>query len=105
MPVDVTAPHRRVTLAEIRAHKDTLAEIGQRYGVSNIRVFGSVARGDADDRSDLDLIEVAPGHGYFDMAAFALDVEDLLGVFTQVATERGLKKRIHERILAEAVAL
>ena len=106
MPVDVAGPHRRVTLAEIRASKNALAEIGRRYGVSNIRVFGSVARGDADDRSDLDLlIDVAPGHGYFDMAAFALDVEDLLGVFTQVATERGLKKRMQDRILAEAVAL
>jgi len=106
VPVDVAGPHRRVTLAEIRASKNALAEIGRRYGVSNIRVFGSVARGDADDRSDLDLlIDVAPGHGYFDMAAFALDVEDLLGVFTQVATERGLKKRMQDRILAEAVAL
>ena len=106
MSVDMAAPYRRVTLAEIRAHKDAIAEIGREYGVSNVRVFGSVARGDADQDSDLDLlIDVAPGHGYFDMAAFALDVEHLLGVFTQVATERGLKERMRERILAEAVAL
>lgn len=106
MSVDVAAPYRRVTLAEIRAHKDTIAKVGCKYGVSNIRVFGSVARGEADRNSDLDLlVDVAPGHGYFDMAAFALDVEDILGVFTQVATERGLKERMRERILAEAVAL
>jgi predicted nucleotidyltransferase len=103
--IDV-APYRRVTLAEIRAHKDAIAKLGRKYGVSNIRVFGSVARGEADQDSDLDLlIDVAPGHGYFDMAAFALDVEDILGVFTQVATERGLKERMRERILAEAVVL
>jgi uncharacterized protein len=53
-------------------------------GLSNARVFGSVARGQADERSDLDLlVDVATGHGYFDMASFALDVEDLLGVFTK----------------------
>lgn len=106
MPIDLAAPFRRVTLAEVRARKDSLAEIGRRYGVSNVRVFGSVARGEASQDSDLDLlIDVAPGHGYFDMAAFALDVEDLLGVFTQVVTERGLKKRLRERALAEAVTL
>jgi len=106
VPVDIPAPRRRVTLAELRAHRDALAKIGNMYGIDNIRVFGSVARGEADRDSDLDLlIDVAPGHGYFDMVAFALDVEDLIGVFTQVATERGLKRRMRERILAEAVTL
>src|SRR5215475_11149700 len=62
--------------------------------------------GEADDDSDLDLlIDVAPGHGYFDMAGFALDVEALLGVFTQVATENGLKARMRNRIIAEAIAV
>jgi predicted nucleotidyltransferase len=55
----------------------------------NVRVFGSVARGEVDGFSDLDLlIDVAPGRGYFDMAGFALDVEQLMGVFTQVATPK-----------------
>jgi hypothetical protein len=45
------------------------------------------------------------GHGYFDMAGFALGVEDELGVMTQVATPRGLKLRIRHRVLREAVAL
>jgi predicted nucleotidyltransferase len=106
MGVDVAAPRRRVTLAELRSNRRRIAAIGRRYGVSNVRVFGSVARGEADQNSDLDLlIDVAPGHGYFDMAGFALDVEQLLGVFTQVATERGLKQRMREKILAEAVPL
>ncbi len=106
MSIDVAAPHRRVTVAELRANKDALRAIGRRHGVSNIRVFGSVARGEADQSSDLDLlIDLEQGRGYLDMAGFALDVEDLLRVFTQVATERGLKERMRARILAEAVAL
>ena len=72
----------------------------------NIRVFGSVARGEATADSDLDLlIDVDRGHGYLDMAGFALGVEEMLGVFTQVATPRGLKLRVRDRVLSEAVAL
>jgi predicted nucleotidyltransferase len=105
MSVDVVdAPRRRVTLDEVRAHRDEIYEIGRRYGVSNIRVFGSVARGEADEHSDLDLlIDVAPEHGLFSMAGFAIDVEELMGVFTQVATVAGLKSRIRDRVVAQAV--
>ena len=66
----------------------------------------SGARGEANPDSDLDLlIDVDPGHGYFDTASFALEVENLLRVFTQVATVGRLKVRIRERILQEAVAV
>jgi len=100
----VDAPHRRVTLDEVRARRNEIYAIASRYGVSNIRVFGSVARGEADDDSDLDLlIDVAEGHGLFAMAGFAVDVEELMGVFTQVATVAGLKPRIRDRVVAQAV--
>ena len=106
MAEGTVAPRRRVTVQELHAHQHEIAIIAARYGISNVRVFGSVARGEADEHSDLDLlIDVAPGHGYFDMAGFALEVEDLLGVFTQVATENGLKARMRDRIIAEAVAV
>jgi predicted nucleotidyltransferase len=102
----VDPPRRAVTLEEVRAHRAEIERLGGRYGVRNIRVFGSVGRGDAGATSDLDLlVEVERGHGYFDMAGFALGVEDLLGVFTQVATAEGLKSRLRERVLGEAVAL
>lgn len=104
--VSVGAPRRPVSLDDVRRHREQIVAIGKRFGVRNIRVFGSVARGDAGAQSDLDLlIDVDPGHGYFDMAGFALEVEDLLGVFTQVATVGGLKVRIRDRVLAEAVAV
>ena len=70
---------------------------------------GSLARWPAGRQppdSDLDLlVDVERGHGYFDMAGFALGVEDELGVMTQVATPGGLKLRIRDRVLREAVTL
>ncbi|MFZ5851984.1 MAG: nucleotidyltransferase family protein [Actinomycetota bacterium] len=80
--------------------------MGERHGLTNIRVFGSVARGEADERSDLDLlVDPGPNASLFTLTAFALDVETVLHVFTQVATPNGLKSRIKERVLAEAVPL
>jgi uncharacterized protein len=100
------APKRAVRLAQLQAHRAEINAIADRYGIRNVRVFGSVARDTATADSDLDLlVDVEPGRGYFDLAGFALDVEDLLGVFTQVATPNGLKPRIRATILADAVAL
>ena len=63
-------------------------------------------RGEATPDSDLDLlVDVERGHGYFDMAGFALGVEDELGVMTQVAPPSGLKLPVRDRVLREAVAL
>jgi len=97
-------PRRAVTLTELRGHRDQIHTIAARYGIRNVRVFGSVARDTATDDSDLDLlVDVEPGHGYLDLTSFALDVEDLLGVFTQVATANGITPRLRDRILTDAV--
>jgi predicted nucleotidyltransferase len=102
----IDAPHRRVTLEEVRAHRDEIYHIAARHGVRTVRVFGSVARGEADDDSDLDLlVEVEPGTSLWDLSGFALDVEGLLNVFTQVTTPNGLKPRMRDRVLADAVAV
>lgn len=100
------AARRAVTLAEVRRHREEIVAMGERHGLTNIRVFGSVARGEADERSDLDLlVDPGPNASLFTLTAFALDVETVLHVFTQVATPNGLKSRIKERVLAEAVPL
>lgn len=99
-------PRRAVTLDQLRGHRDHIQAAATRHGVRNIRVFGSVARGAATADSDLDLlVDVDPGHGYLDLTEFALAVEDLLAVFTQVATVAGLKPRLRDHVLAEAIPL
>lgn len=93
---------RPMTLARRHARAAEVESIAARHGLSNVRVFGSVARGTADERSDLDLlVDAEPGTGLFALSAFAGEVEDLLGVPTQVATMHGLKARIRSRVEGE----
>jgi predicted nucleotidyltransferase len=71
-----------------------------------VRVFGSVARGDADQQSDIDfLVQMAPGCSLLDLGGLQYDLEQLLGCRVDVVTEQGLKARLREGILSEAVAL
>jgi len=59
--VRVEAPRRAVTLDEVRAHRDSITRLGERFGVRNIRLFGLVARGEATSGSDLDLLAMYAG--------------------------------------------
>jgi hypothetical protein len=84
----------------------TVRALGDRFGVRNIRVFGSTARGDARTDSDLDLVvEYVPGHGGFAFVEFCEKVEELLGRKVDVVTEKSLHPIIRDRILAEALPL
>ena len=77
-----------------------------RHGARNIRVFGSVARGDDHSDSDLDLlVDVEPGRTLLDVIAFEQDLQELLGRRVDVLTEGGLSPYLQERILAEAASL
>jgi predicted nucleotidyltransferase len=86
--VDLLAePRRLLTLDEVRSRREDILAAAGRHGVRDVRVFGSVARGDATSDSDLDLlVEIAPGRSLLDLAGFAVEVQDLLGIFTQVVT-------------------
>ena len=90
-----------VQLARLRAE---ILSTAARHGATNVRVFGSVARGDADAASDVDfLVDFEPGRSLLDLAGLLIDLEDLLGHPVDVVTEPGLKARIRQRVLAEAV--
>jgi predicted nucleotidyltransferase len=86
--------------------REAILQIAAKHGARNVRVFGSVARGEADDQSDIDfLVDMEPGRSLLDLGGLLMDLQDLLGRNVDVVTERGLKPRIRERVLHEAVAL
>jgi predicted nucleotidyltransferase len=95
-----TAAFPRLALAgQLRA-------LGEQYGVRNIRVFGSFARGEAGEQSDLDLlVDYIPGQSGFAFLRFCHLAEELVGRKVDVATEQGLHPLIRERVLAEAIPL
>jgi uncharacterized protein len=90
----------------LQAKREDILRIAAQYGASNVRVFGSVARGEADEKSDIDLlVNMEPGRSLFDLGGLLADLEDLLGCNVDVVTEDGLRDRIRNRVLKEAVAL
>ncbi len=96
-----------MTLQDIRsARRDEILKLAAKRGARNVRVFGSVARGDSDERSDVDfLVEMEPGRTLFDLSGLLLDLEAVLHTPVDVVTEKGLRPRVRERVLAEAVPL
>jgi predicted nucleotidyltransferase len=96
-----------MTLQELRdRRREEIMRVAAHRGARNVRVFGSVARGDNDEKSDVDfLVEMEPGRTLFDLSGLLLDLESLLHVSVDVVTERGLRPRVRERVLAEAVPL
>jgi predicted nucleotidyltransferase len=92
------------TLDDLRGRRDEILEIASRHGVSNLRVYGSVARGEARDSSDIDLlVDVEAGRSLFDLGAFYMDLRDLLGYEIDVGTE--IKPRLRAEVEAEALPL
>jgi len=81
-----------------------ILRIAGRYGAHNVRVFGSVARAEADQQSDIDfLVEMEPGRSLFDLGGLQSELETALGCPVDVVTEKGLKARIRARVLREAI--
>jgi len=96
-----------VTLDEIRALGPRLAELCRKYGIAELSVFGSVARGDARPDSDVDLLYVrAPGND-LGMSYFALqeDLEKLFGGPVDLVPKEGLHRVIRNQVLADAQVL
>jgi predicted nucleotidyltransferase len=87
-------------------HRDALLEIARRNGVSNLRVFGSIARGEDTDGSDVDLLVDAPkGTTYFDLARIKREAESLTGIAFDIHTAAGLKARVRGVALRDAKPL
>ena len=90
----------------LEAKPEDVLKIAARHGARNLRVFGSVARGEADSESDLDLlVEMEPGRSLFDMGGLLMELQDVLGCKVDVVSENGLSPRIRTRVLGEAVPI
>lgn len=90
----------------LKAKRQEILRIAARHGARNVRVFGSLARGDANEESDIDLlVEMGPGRSLLDHAALWLELQEAVGRKVDVVSDRGIKPRIRERVLHEAVPL
>jgi hypothetical protein len=90
----------------LKEKRDEILRIAAKHGARNIRVFGSVARGEGDEKSDIDfLVEMEAGRSLLDMGGLLMDLRQLLGREVDIVTEQGLKKRIRDRVLRQAVAI
>ncbi len=90
----------------LKDRRNEILRLAINHGARNVRVFGSVARGDADAQSDVDfLVDMESGRSLLDRAALLLDLQQLLGCKVDVVTTRGLRDRIRERVLREAVSV
>jgi len=90
----------------LKEKREEILEIASRHGIRNIRVFGSVARGESTESSDLDLlVDLEPGRTLLDLGSMLLDLEELLGCRVDALTEPAIHWYIRDRVLKEAVAL
>ena len=97
-----TSPLGRI----LARHRDEIVALAHAHKVSNVRVFGSVVRGEEDDASDIDLlVDLDPGADLFDLAALDIELERLLGRPVDIVPSRMLKPHVAPSALADAVEL
>ena len=88
------------------AKREEIKKLAANHGAHNVRLFGSVARREARSDSDIDvLVDLEPDRSLFDLGGLLMELQDLLGCKVDVVTEQGLRPRIRERVLREAVPL
>ncbi len=90
----------------VETQRDAILRLAKLHGATHVRVFGSMARDDANRDSDVDiLVDLEPGRTLLDIGGFLMDLQDLLGRRVDVVTEPALHPRIREAVLREAIPL
>ena len=90
----------------IQSKREEILQLASQHGALNVRIFGSVVRGEADQKSDIDfLVDLGQNISPWFPVGLIRDLEQLLGRKVDVVTEKGLKERIRERVLQEAQPL
>jgi len=90
----------------LRRRRRRLLDAADRHGIGRLRTFGSLARGEAEPESDVDLlVDLKPGHTLLDLAAFRREAAEILDLPVDVATADMLKERVRDTVLSEALPL
>jgi predicted nucleotidyltransferase len=90
----------------LKEKREEILRLAAKYGASNVRIFGSVARRQAGPESDIDfLIDMEPGRTLFDLGGFLYELRELLGVPEDVVPEDGLRENVRSNVIREAVPL
>ena len=90
----------------LQAKRGEILRIAKKHGVVNIRVFGSIARGEGGPASDVDfLVDMEPSRSLLDLGGLLMDLQDLLGFKVDVVETEGLHWYIRDRVLKEAIPL
>ena len=94
------------TIDHLRAKREDLLNLARKHGVTSVKVFGSIARGEEEEASDIDLlVTTGPEVSAWFPAGLILDLEQLLGRPVDIVTESGVNSHLRQRVLAEAIPL
>ena len=102
----MTVSPGHMDLQRLRVQRQEILDRAAGHGAQNVRIFGSLARGDSSSASDVDLlVEMEPGRSLLDLVGLWQDLEDLLGSHVDVLSDAGVSPHLRERIYAEAIPL
>lgn len=105
-PMELEYNSGMLTCQDIQNRREEILAIAGRYGARDVRIFGSVARGDTTETSDLDLIvRFESGRSLLDHGGLIMDLRELLGVKVDVIDEEAMRPRFRDHVLKEAIPL
>ncbi len=95
-----------ITRETLRQKRKAILKIAEKWGADDIRIFGSVARGDTGESSDVDfIVRFQPDRSLLDHGGLLMELQDLLGVRVDVISEAGMRDRFRKHVLKEAIPL
>ena len=95
-----------MTLNDLKREREQIKRVAQKYGASNIRVFGSISRGEGGPKSDIDfLVDFDADRSLLDLVGMKLELEELLGYKVDLVTEKAMHRLIADQVIKEAIPL